>query len=150
MNAPHPPEEEMLRFGVDALRPVLEPHGFTFRMGEAGKGSGGYFASGFFEHGERVLEFHVRHGLGLVSYRISQAELSHEMYLRYAGRWAQRRYPNFGGTILESFQALAQDIAAFGQDFASGGGTEFLAFVAQHSINPNRFKGFASLGKNDG
>jgi len=140
----------MLRAGVDALRPVLEPHGFAFRMGTVGKGSGGYSASGFFEHGERSLEFHVRYGLGMVNYRIGKAELSHETYLRYAGHWAQRSYPNFGGTILESFQALAQDLLAFCQDFVSGNGSEFTAFAAQHVANPNRFKGFASLGKNDG
>ena len=110
MNPPSRPEEELLRAGVDALRPVLEPHGFVFRMGEVGKGSGGYSASGFFEHDKRSLEFHVRYGLGMVTYRIGNAELSHEKYLRYAGHWKQRSYPNFGETILESFQALAQDL----------------------------------------
>ena len=150
MSASSRPEEEMLRAGVDALRPVLEPHGFAFRIGTVGKGSGGYSASGFFEHGERSLEFHVRYGLGMVTYRIGKAELDHETYLRYAGHWAQRSYPNFGGTILESFRALASDLLAFGQDFVCGDGAEFTAFAAQHAANPNRSKGFASLGKNDG
>jgi hypothetical protein len=147
MNASSRPEEEMLRAGVDVLRPVFEPHGFAFRMGMVGKGSGGYSASGFFEHGEKSLEFHVRYDLGMVTYRIGKAELDHETYLRYAGHWAQRRYPKFGGAVLESFQALALDLIAFGQDFLSGNGAEFTAFAAQHAANPNRFKGFASLGK---
>jgi hypothetical protein len=35
-----------LRAGVAILDAVLQPHGFIFKNGEEGKGSGGTFASG--------------------------------------------------------------------------------------------------------
>ncbi len=79
-------------------------------------------------------------------YRIGATELSHENYLRYSGRWKARRYPNFGGSVPESFVALAHDLAAFFQDFLYGNGSEFSSVAAEVARDPGRFKGFASLG----
>ena len=142
MNTPH----ALLVEGIDALRPILEPAGFSFRQGEIGSGSGGAFAAGAFVRGDRSLEFSVRHGLGLVVYRIGTIQLSHENYLRYSCHWKARRYPNFGGSVAESFAALAYDLTAFFQDFLSGTGSDFNAVAAEVARDPGRFKGFASLG----
>ncbi|QWT45399.1 hypothetical protein [Azospira inquinata] len=138
---------ESLRAGVAVLLPVLAPHGFKFKEGATGASSGGTFASGRFELEDRLLEFHFRHALGLVSYRIGTAEIDHENYLRFAGHWSSHKYPNFGGTPEESFSALASDLLAFFADFLSVTGEQFNAVAAAHAANPTRFKGFASLCK---
>jgi hypothetical protein len=137
---------ETLRAGIAVLLPVLGPHGFEFKEGAAGSSSGGVFASGQFEREDRVLELHFRHALGLVTYRIGTAEIDHENYLRFAGHWSSHKYPNSGGTPEESFTALASDLVAFFSDFLSGTGEQFKEVAAAHAANPNRFKGFASLG----
>lgn len=101
-----------------------------------------------FERGDRQLELHFRHGLGLVIYRIGEAELNHETFLRYSGYWPAHQYPDFGSTALESFVALAHDLSAFFSDFLQGSGEQFKAFAAQHKSNPDMFKGFGALNKN--
>jgi hypothetical protein len=138
---------ETLRNGIELLRPVLEPHGFSFKEGESGASSGGAFASGRFERGERVIELHFRYALGLVSYRIGDSMIDHENYLRFAGHWSSHKYPNFGGTPTDSFTALASDLSAFFSDFLSGTGAKFKAVVAAYAANPNMFKGLAGVGK---
>jgi hypothetical protein len=133
--------------GVAALRDVLGPHGFVYRTGEAGVGSGGAFATGSFVRGDRCLELSFRHGLGQVKYRLGESLLDHEAYLRRTGHWAERRYPDFGADHIESFRALAQDIASFCTDFLRGEGDQFRALAAAQKANPNEFKGFAALGR---
>jgi hypothetical protein len=139
--------ELLLLEGVAVLEPVLAPHGFAFRQGPSGRGSGGQFSSCRFERGDRVLELHFRHGLGLVAYRIGAAELDHEHYLRRTGNWANRRYPDFSASPIDSFRALAHDLGAFCTDFLGGTGEQFKTAAAAHAANPNEFKGFAALGK---
>lgn len=98
-----------------------------------------------------MLEFSVRYGLGMVAYRIGSATLNHETYLRYLGKWPERNYPGFGGTVQDDFNALARDLQAFCSDFVSGAGAEFVAFAAEHAVNPGKFKGFRAVGgANDG
>lgn len=140
------PEASLLA-GAEALLLVLQPHGFAFVKGESGVGSGGTFATGCFVKGDRKLEFSVRHGLGMVVYSIGPATLDHEAYLRHLGKWAQRNYPGFGGTVEGDFNALALDLQAFCSDFVSGGGAEFAALAAEHAANPGKFKGFNAMGR---
>jgi hypothetical protein len=116
-------------------------------MGPSGTSSGGQFASGSFERNDRTLELHFRYGLGLVTYRIGEASLDHESYLRHSGIWSARKYPDFGSTPIESFQALSHDLSVFCTDFLRGNGDEFKAIAAAHAANPNKFKGFSALGK---
>jgi hypothetical protein len=136
---------EILRAGAVVLNPVLQPHGFMFRDGASGTSSGGSFASGTFERGNRAIEFHFRYGLGLVTYRIGASTIDHENYLRFAGHWAAHEYPSFGASPDESFSALAHDLSAFFSDFLAGTGDYFKEIVNAHAANPNKFKGFAAL-----
>lgn len=145
MNAPSP--VEVLRAGAEVLSPILHPHGFKFKEGTSGVGSGGAFASGTFERGDRIIELHFRHSLGLVSYRIGSSLIDHENYLRFSGHWADRRYPGYSATPLEGFAALAHDLSAFFTDFLAGTGEKFKMVVAEYAANPNRYRGFSALSK---
>jgi len=133
--------------GATALGEVVEPHGFAFRLTESGAGSGGSFAAGVFERGDRSIEFSFRYGLGMVSYRLGSVVLDHETFMRFSGNWPQRRYPGLGVDPMDSFRALAQDLQSFFGDFVAGSGEEFLAVAKDAAANPNRYKGFAALGK---
>ena len=147
MRMDRPSPIETLRAGVEVLRPVLEPHGFIFHEGAAGASSGGAFASGTFERGERKIEISFRYSLGLVRYRIGASVIDHENFLRLSGQWSSHKYPDFGGTPINSFTALASDLSAFFADFLSGPGEHFKAVVAEYAANPNRFKGLGAVGK---
>ncbi|HEX9718239.1 MAG TPA: hypothetical protein VGA59_00780, partial [Ramlibacter sp.] len=48
------PQDQLIQ-GVECLRPLMEENGFQFSLGEAGKGSGGGFATGQFTSGDRAL-----------------------------------------------------------------------------------------------
>ena len=74
--------EARLRAGVLAVAEVLAPHGFKFWFRESGTSSGGPFAFGDFVRGDRRLELHVRHGLGLVRYHFCPHSASHECYMK--------------------------------------------------------------------
>lgn len=143
------PSDALLE-GVALLNPVLVPHGFSFSLGACGSSSGGAFASGSFSRDNRSLELHFRFGLGMVTYRIGEAEIDHESFLRHSGKWAQRSFPNFGSVPSESFLALAQDLSRFFSDFLSGNGEYFRSIVSARNASPNKFKGFAALSKNAG
>ncbi|MDP2018510.1 hypothetical protein [Hydrogenophaga sp.] len=139
------PQDELVE-GVDWLRPLMEANGFEFSLGETGTGSGGTFATGQYRRGDRVLTFSVRYGLGMVEYKVGQSGITHEDFLRYSGAWGRHAYPNFGGTVQASFSALKQDLANHVQVFLSGTDAEFLAVVRARDAEPNKYKGFASLG----
>lgn len=85
----------------------------------------------------------------MVMYRIGAAAMNHETYLRYLEKWPQCSYPGFGCTVEDDFNALARDLQNFCSDFVSGAGTEFAAFAAEHAVNPDKFKGFSAIGRND-
>lgn len=139
--------EQSLRAGVDRLRPVLEPHGFRYVPGDAGASSGGPFAAGCFAREGRALEFSVRAGLGQVVYVLGDDRISHEDFLRFSGQWGRHAYPGFGQTVEASFAALAQDLESLCTDFISGDGKAFAEVVAARRADPDRFKGFAALGR---
>jgi hypothetical protein len=78
-----PTAAEILREGAAILAPVLEPHGFRFVLETEGRGSGGHFAAGAFVRGDRRLELHYRHALGLVIPR-RPARIEHRAYMALA------------------------------------------------------------------
>ena len=137
---------QSLAAGAEVLATVLAPHGFRFIAGDAGPSSGGPFASGSFVKEGRTLEFSVRHGLGQVEYILDGQRIGHENYLRFAGRWGQHKYPDFGRSIQESFVALAEDLQSSFGDFIAGDGEEFMAVVRRFQAEPHKFKGFSALG----
>jgi hypothetical protein len=138
------PKQTLLK-GIAILRPCLDSHGFAFKLGTVGKGSGGDFASGEFSRDDRRLELHFRYSLGLVTYHIGDHTLDHESYLRYLGKWQQHKYPGFSDDPLDGFHHLLHDLRNFCMDFLSGPGHNFCLFAEQHVRDPNRFGGFNAL-----
>ena len=135
--------KEALLAGVRSLNPVLEPHGFVFKLETRGEGSGGWFVSGAYQRGNRRLELHFRYSLGLVTYSIGKDSMDHEHYMRLLGVYGKNQYPDFPDDPLESFRSLAMDIQTYCQDFTSGDGQEFCSLVAKFSKNPTMFKGLS-------
>jgi hypothetical protein len=124
----------MLREGSKILDRVLRPHGFTFVEGPSGSGSGGHFAAGNYVRGDRRLELHFRHSLGLVTYHIGALSASHEAYMRdLLGREGGNRYPGFSDDPLDGFRHLAHDLERFAADFLSGSGATLKAAAARET-----------------
>ena len=111
--------KDVLFQGVRILERVLVPKGFLFQFGDEGRGSGGEFAWGEFVRGDRRIELHFRHSLGLVRYHLGGQSASHESYMRGLGIWDQCRYPGFSNDPLSAFHGLAHDLS-LAQDFLSG------------------------------
>ena len=137
--------QDILVAGAKILAPVLEPHGFIFKLETHGKSSGGWFASGSFSRSDRQLELHFRYSLGLVTYHLDQVLLDHEIYMRLLGVYGVNQYPDFPQEPLESFHHLAKDIQDYCQDFICGDGQEFQAFAKQFSSNPTMFRGVSKI-----
>ena len=116
---------EALCEGSSLLESVLAPFGFAFRVLGSGDSSGGRFASGVFEHDERRLEFSFRYSLGLVTYSIGGASLSHSEYMRALGHASDASYPGFSSDPLDGFRHLRQDLERFGSEFLTGDETDF-------------------------
>ena len=131
---PRPAED--LREGMEVLQPLMQGHGFEYRAGSEGKGSGGPFASGSFVRGDRRLELHVRYSLGLVSYHVGFASLDHESYMRLLGVYGSNRYPGFDGSNREVFERLRDDLREFGGDFLSGSGSALSTLPTNFSVIP--------------
>jgi hypothetical protein len=127
--------EQVLQDGVAILEETLRPHGFRFIPGASGTGSGGRFASGAFVRGERKLELHFRHSLGLVTYHLGAVSVPHEDFMRAAQAEGDRRYPGFSHDPLQAFRDLAHDLSRHGQAFLSSSDAQFrelLDWVATH------------------
>lgn len=133
--------KDALLLGTAVLDPVMSEHGFAFQIENEGRGSGGCFARGSYLRRERRLEVHYRYALGLVAYRIGDAILDHESYMRSLGVWGRNQYPGFPKDPLDSFRQLAYDIKAYGSDFLCGSGEEFGRFAEDLRRNPVKFKG---------
>jgi len=133
--------EETLKKGIQALDPVLAPHGFEFVFERMGKGSGGHFAFGKYVRGDRSLELHFRYSLGLVTYRIGECSLDHESYMRFLGAYGRHSYPDFPSNPLESFQSLASDLQNYCEDFVSGDGIRFRSYAEELKRKPRMFSG---------
>jgi hypothetical protein len=138
-NAEQP--KQLLIEGAEILSAVLKPHGFEFKLEKEGKGSGGHFATGSFRKHDRVLEFHFRYSLGLVTYHIGDSSIEHETYMRLLGVYGRNRSPDFPEKPLDSFHYLAEDIEKYCSDFVFGDGQKFLRLAAEFRKNPAMFKG---------
>jgi hypothetical protein len=122
---------KILREGRAALDPVLSAHGFSFKEGPTGRGSGGPFASGIYMNGNRSLEIHFRFSLGLVTYHFGTTSMDHESYMRaLLGKTGGNRYPGFSDDPLSAFANLAYDLKRFGTAFLNGDAEEFARCVS--------------------
>jgi hypothetical protein len=117
----------LMQAGREIVAAVLEPHGFAYRPGWSGTSSGGNSDSGEFVRGDRRLELHFRHSLGLVRYHIGDLSISHEDYMRHTGHRSQAKYPGFSPDPLDGFRHLADDLHNFCSDFTVGDGGTFVA-----------------------
>jgi len=121
---------ESLDAGRQILDPILNPRGFLFRETGTGKGSGGDFASGQYEKGNRFIELHFRYSLGLVKYHIGALAIRHEDYMRsLLGTSGGNKYPGFSNDPIDEFRNLSFDLETFSIDFLAGAGEEFLRCV---------------------
>lgn len=131
---------DVLRDGALELQSVLGPHGFEFVQIGGGPSSGGQFASGEYRRGDRRLELHVRHSLGMVTYHVGVNSLSHDQFTRAvratSGVAGEARYPGFSDDPLDGFRHLSADLSRFGRVFASGMAEEFAALVEWVEKNP--------------
>ena len=117
---------DKFRAGRKILDPVLQRHGFTFVEGDSGESNGGAFMSGYCVHGDRRLELHFRHSLGLVTYHIESWSVEHEAYMRaLLGRGGETDYSGFSEDPLDSFRGLRSDLERYCSDFLAGSGEEF-------------------------
>jgi len=141
--------QETLVAGCKILETILIPSGFTFVEGASGKGSGGFFASGKFIKGNRALELHFRHSLGLVTYHIGGLSLTHEAYMRAAlGPREKNKYPGFSNDPLDAFRDLASDLRNFCVDFLDGSGEQFAKYV-ESAREYNDLSGIRKLSNNE-
>jgi hypothetical protein len=138
---------EILNNGRKALDAVLVGRGFAYKETEGGRSSGGQYASGRYVKGDRYLEIHFRHSLGLVRYHIGELSLSHEDYMRaLVGPNGGNKYPGFPNDPIDAFGDLAYDIQMFCQDFLSGPGEEFARCAKIAKVSENR-SGFSRMAE---
>ena len=117
---------DLLQEGRSKLDPILIAHGFSFKDGGSGKGSGGYFARGTYVNGERELEIHFRYSLGLVTYHFGQLAIDHESYMRsLLGTSGGNKYPGFSEIPLDGFSDLAFDLQSYCGAFLNANRKEF-------------------------
>jgi hypothetical protein len=139
---------DVLRQGAAELDAILGPHGFTFLETGSGLGSGGHYARGEFRRERRRLELHVRWSLGLVTYHVDDASLSHEDLTRAVAATQHvhepAQYPGFSEQPVDGFRHLAADLVRFARVFTRGTAEEFSAMVAWVRQHPKP-KGLAAL-----
>ena len=133
-----------LRAGCQIIAPVMDRHGFNFVEGLSAQGSGGSFASGEYVRGDRRLELHFRHSLGLVTDRIDTFSLSHVAYMQALGKCWHHRYPGFSDDPLDGFRHLRHDLEHSCTDFLSGPGDAFRDCVAK-AAEQAKVSGFLKL-----
>src|SRR6185437_338549 len=109
-NVPVNRPKETLIEGAQILRSLLEPQGFRFEFRGEGESSGGHFAWGEFIRGDRRIELHFRHNLGLVRYHVGDESALHESYMRELGVWRQCEYPGFSDEAIGAFRELKHDL----------------------------------------
>ena len=117
---------EVMESGRKILERVLGPHGWRFVPGPSGASSGGQYAQADVIRGDRRLELHFRHSLGLVTYHLGSASVSHEAYMEVLlGCRGASRYPGFSDDPLDGFRGLAADLQQHAMDFVAGPGEHF-------------------------
>jgi hypothetical protein len=63
----------------------------------------------------------VRHGLGMVTYHLADASMTHRQYMRSVhGGIDASHYPGFSSDPLDAFRHLLRDLEEHGGDFFSG------------------------------
>jgi len=123
---------DVLLAGVKLLDSIMTRHGFKFVWGNAGRSSGGDFASCKYVKGNRILEIHFRHTLGLVTYHIGPDSLRHEIYMRaLLGKNGGNRYPCFSDDPLDGFRILRSDLENYCSDFLEGSREKFRQCLAE-------------------
>jgi hypothetical protein len=123
---------KIIQMGCEILDPVMNPHGFSVTPGSFGESCGGYFARRDYIRGDRRLDLHFRHSLGLVAYHIGDASVSHDSYLRELTKGVGgNQYPGFSTDPLDEFRHLAHDLQKFCGDFLFGDG-EVLLIAARN------------------
>lgn len=110
---------EVLRAGCEILSEVLVPERFEWVQQDTGNSSGGVFAWGQYVRGDRRLELHFRHSLGLVTYRLGDESASHDWLVRCI-TGAQGSYPGFSDEPLDGFRHLRDDIQTHCSVFLRG------------------------------
>jgi len=139
---------EVLREGAAVLASILGPDGFTFVETGSGSSSGGHYASGEFRRENRRLELHVRWSLGLVTYHVGDARLSHQDLTRAVAATRHlhepAQYPGFSDQPVDGFRHLGADLVRFGRVFTQGTAEEFSALVAWVRQHPKP-KGLKAL-----
>jgi hypothetical protein len=124
MNCAKP--KDVLLQGAELLRPLFTEHGFAFELLGGGPSSGGEFAYAEYRKGERRIEFHFRHSLGMVTYHLGPDSISHEQYMfSVREKPSLSRYPGFSGDPLDAFRDLGGDIEAYCAEFLGGTNEEF-------------------------
>ena len=121
--------------GMRVLGPLMEAHGFKRTAPLSGESSGGTYASAQWVRGDRVLDLHFRHSLGLVSYRVGDVSLSHEEYMwAVTGRKWSTEYPGFSDDPLDGFRHLRADLEKHGSSFLTGSDANFLFDVGRATL----------------
>lgn len=117
--------------GIRVLSSLMQQHHFEQSV-TGGVGSGGAYATAEFTRGNRKLELHFRQSLGIVTYHLGDASLSHEdyMWVVTGERWSTA-YPGFSNDPLDGFRHLRADLEQFGGEFLDGQDNAFLARVEQ-------------------
>ncbi len=139
---------DVLNAGARELESVLVPHGFAFCVSDEGKSSGGRYASGEYQRGDRRLELHFRWSLGLVKYHVGGWSLDHAEYVRavqaVTGTRVQPAYPGFSDDPLAAFHHLGRDLERFGKVFLGGSDAAFAELHTWASEHPMP-RGLAAL-----
>jgi hypothetical protein len=122
--------EVALKSGLSILEPLMRAHGFSVHLTGMGSSSGGPFATAEYRRGNRRLEVHYRHTLGLITYHLGSASLSHEDYMWsvLGQRWASH-YPGFSSDPLDGFRHLREDLEQYAHEFLEGPDIEFLKHI---------------------
>jgi hypothetical protein len=138
---------EKLKEGRKFIDPIMESNGFHWEAGLAGKSSGGYSDSGYYLKGDRKLELHFRHSLGLVTYYIAEVSLSHEDFMLHVAGKGKYEYPGFSSDPLDGFKHLASDLGNYASDFLSGSGEEFKK-AKQRAEERSKLSGLKKISRN--
>lgn len=115
-----------LAAGLAHIAAVLEQHSFVRTGDDAGKGSGGPFATATFVKGDRQLHLWLRLDSLSVRYQLGDQELDHATLMReLLGPGGPNRFPAYAENAELAFAALRHDLERFCSDFLDGTGDEF-------------------------
>lgn len=138
---------DRLSAGIRELEPVLGQHHFQESTKDAGKGSGGPFASADFSHADRTLHLWIRGNSLSVSYDLGGHRLDHATYMREPLQHrGGNEFPSYSEDSAKAFRALRHDLERHCQDFLSGSGEEYLR-CWKAADEESRLTGFQRLAR---